>query len=287
MPRARPASAGPTSTFTAATCMRCWRRAWRPERSHSIIAWPRSTRRRDAIRLAFDNGVTVEADIVIGADGVNSKVREYLLGLEPPRFIGMVGAAGDLPDASAARLQDSGLHQMVGPGPAHPRLLHDQQARRGVCHRRRAQADVGQRRGVAAELARGVVRELRATSTPTCSGSSRSTTDVTVWPIFDRERNDRWSGGRIVLLGDACHPMRPFMAAGGAMAIEDAAILSRCLAQFDEADEAYRWYEATRIDRASATCSVSRSRTAGCAGRPTPTGSICYDPCTAPLDRPA
>ena len=62
---------------------------------------------------------------------------------------------------------------------------------------------------------------------------------MTVWPIFDRERNDRWSGGRIVLLGDACHPMRPFMAAGGAMAIEDAAILSRCLAQFDEPAEAY------------------------------------------------
>jgi 6-hydroxynicotinate 3-monooxygenase len=75
------------------------------------------------------------------------------------------------------------------------------------------------------------------------------TADVTVWPIFDRERNDRWSGGRIVLLGDACHPMRPFMAAGGAMAIEDAAILSRCLAQFDEPAEAYRWYEATRIER--------------------------------------
>ena len=55
------------------------------------------------------------------------------------------------------------------------------------------------------------------------------TKDVTLWPIYDRERNDRWSGGRIVLLGDACHPMRPFMAAGGAMAIEDAAILSRCL----------------------------------------------------------
>ena len=47
--------------------------------------------------------------------------------------------------------------------------------------------------------------------------------DVSLWPIYDRERNDCWSGGRIVLLGDACHPMRPFMAAGGAMAVEDGA----------------------------------------------------------------
>ena len=57
--------------------------------------------------------------------------------------------------------------------------------------------------------------------------------DVSVWPIYDRARDDRWSGGRIVLLGDACHPMRPYMAAGGAMAVEDGAILSRCLATFD------------------------------------------------------
>ena len=112
------------------------------------------------------------------------------------------------------------------------------------------------------------------------------TTDVTIWPIFDRERNDRWSGGRIVLLGDACHPMRPFMAAGGAMAIEDAAILSRCLAQFDEPDEAYRWYEATRIERVGDP-SVFRSRTAGCAGRPTPTGSIATIPARRrSIDRP-
>jgi 6-hydroxynicotinate 3-monooxygenase len=52
-----------------------------------------------------------------------------------------------------------------------------------------------------------------------------------------------------VLLGDACHPMRPYMAAGGAMAVEDSAILSRCLTTFEEPDEAFRCYEATRIPR--------------------------------------
>ena len=112
------------------------------------------------------------------------------------------------------------------------------------------------------------------------------TTDVTVWPIFDRERNDRWSGGRIVLLGDACHPMRPFMAAGGAMAIEDAAILSRCLAQFDEADEAYRWYEATRIDRVGDAQRISIENS-WMRGATDTDWFYCYDPCTAPLDRPA
>jgi len=113
-----------------------------------------------------------------------------------------------------------------------------------------------------------------------------ATTDVTVWPIFDRERNDRWSGGRIVLLGDACHPMRPFMAAGGAMAIEDAAILSRCLAQFDQRDEAYRWYEATRIDRVGDAQRISIENS-WMRGATDTDWFYCYDPCTAPLHRPA
>ena len=109
--------------------------------------------------------------------------------------------------------------------------------------------------------------------------------DVSVWPIFDRERNDHWSGDRIVLLGDACHPMRPYMAAGGAMAIEDGAILSRCLDQFDDPDEAFFCYEATRIERVAAVqrISIENSWMRG----PTETEWFyCYDPCVAPLTRP-
>ncbi|WP_040485564.1 hypothetical protein [Lutibaculum baratangense] len=50
-------------------------------------------------------------------------------------------------------------------------------------------------------------------------------------------------------MGDACHAMRPYMAAGGAMAIEDAAVLSRCIAGFDDLRTAFSVYEATRIPR--------------------------------------
>ena len=62
---------------------------------------------------------------------------------------------------------------------------------------------------------------------------------VAVAPICDRPRHDDWSAGPIALLGDACHPVRPYMAAGRAMAVEDAAILSRCLAAFGDTDPAY------------------------------------------------
>ena len=108
---------------------------------------------------------------------------------------------------------------------------------------------------------------------------------MSLWPIFDRERNDCWSGGpggRIALLGDACHPMRPFMAAGGAMAVEDGAILSRCLEKFDDPAAAFRCYEATRIPPVSKVQRISIANT--WMGGPTDTDWFyCYDACTAPL----
>ncbi len=85
-----------------------------------------------------------------------------------------------------------------------------------------------------------------------------------------------------MLLGDACHPMRPFMAAGGAMAVEDAAILSRCLATFDDPAEAFRCYEATRIPRVGEVQRISIANT--WMRGPTDTDWFyCYDACTAPL----
>ena len=241
--------------------------------------------RRDAIRLAFDNGVTVEADIVVGADGVNSKVREYLLGLEPPRYIGMAAQRAIFPTQALRGFKIPDCTKWWGPD--RHILVYFMTRRRdevyviGVAPRATWDSDAASLPSSRQELFKNfgdfhgdLLRVIEVT------------TDVTVWPIFDRERNDRWSGGRIVLLGDACHPMRPFMAAGGAMAIEDAAILSRCLAQFDEADEAYRWYEATRIDRVGDAQRISIENS-WMRGATDTDWFYCYDPCTAPLDRPA
>lgn len=241
--------------------------------------------RRDAIHLAFDNGVTVEADIVVGADGVNSKVREYLLGLEPPRYIGMAAQRAIFPTQALRGFKIPDCTKWWGPD--RHILVYFMTSRRdevyviGVAPRATWESDTASLPSSREELFKNfgdfhadLLRVIEAT------------TDVTVWPIFDRERHDRWSGGRIVLLGDACHPMRPFMAAGGAMAIEDAAILSRCLARFDEADEAYRWYEATRIDRVGDAQRISIENS-WMRGATDTDWFYCYDPCTAPLDRPA
>jgi 6-hydroxynicotinate 3-monooxygenase len=85
--------------------------------------------------------------------------------------------------------------------------------------------------------------------------------DCAVWPILDRPRDDRWHAGRAVLLGDACHPVRPYMAAGGASAIEDAAVLARCLDAFDSAEEAFARYTALRIPRVAEVQRISVANT--------------------------
>ena len=70
--------------------------------------------------------------------------------------------------------------------------------------------------------------------------------------MFDRPPLERWSLGRVTLLGDACHPMLPFIAQGAAQAIEDGATLTACLTQAGaDVPGALRRYERLRLPRTS------------------------------------
>jgi 6-hydroxynicotinate 3-monooxygenase len=238
----------------------------------------------DAVRLVFANGATTEVDIVIGADGIRSKVREFLLDTEPPRF---VGAAAYRAIFATERLRGFRIPDCTKWwGRDRHCLPYFMTGRRDEVY------------AIGVVPASGWNSE--ETSLPSSPGEFlaafadfhddlqrvlQATENVTLWPIYDRERNDRWSGGRIVLLGDACHPMRPYMAAGGAMAVEDGAILSRCLTTFDDPAEAFRRYEAVRIPRVAEVqrISIANRWMRG----PTDTDWFyCYDPCTAPLAPP-
>ena len=239
----------------------------------------------DAVILAFDNGFRVEADIVIGADGIRSKVREHLLGSEPPRFAGAVAQRAIFP---TARLRGLGIPDCTKWwGPDRHALPYFMTKRRdeiyviGVLPSQAWDSDASSlpsSRNEMLEAFSGFHDDLRKVL--------EVAEDVSLWPIYDRERNDQWSSGRIVLIGDACHPMRPYMAAGGAMAVEDGVILSRCLEKFDNYHEAFAWYSATRIPRVA---DVQRISTENSWMRgPTDTDWFyCYDPCVAPLAPPS
>jgi len=81
------------------------------------------------------------------------------------------------------------------------------------------------------------------------------------WALLDRAPLERWSHGRVTLVGDAAHPMFPFFAQGAAQAIEDAAVLAHCLADgLDDPAQALRRYEALRISRTSRLQEMSHAR---------------------------
>jgi 6-hydroxynicotinate 3-monooxygenase len=238
----------------------------------------------DAYRCVFGNGVTVEADIVLGADGIRSKVRDVLLGEQPPRFAGAVAHRAIFASERLRGFKIPDCTKWWGPDrhilPYFMTSKRDETYAIGVVPAAEwdseAASKLSSREAFIADFAnfhQDLQRVLEAVE------------DVSVWPIFDREQDDRWSGNNIALLGDACHPVRPYMAAGGAMAIEDGAILSRCIEKFDEPQEAFLWYKATRIPRVADVqrISIENSWMRG----PTDTDWLYrYDPCVAELTRP-
>ena len=81
---------------------------------------------------------------------------------------------------------------------------------------------------------------------------------ITKWPLLVRDPLPLWSSGRVVLLGDACHPMKPYMGQGAGMAFEDAAMLLRCmLARMDDYTAAFKLYENNRHQRTSTVQKIS------------------------------
>ena len=248
----------------------------------------------EIIRLEFDDGTTAEADIVIGADGVYSRVREILLGVEEPRFAGQVAHRAIFPaslvgfeieDCSKWWADDgrivctyyltkSRAEIFIVSGSFEPAWAHPTSS---------VPADLDELRARFADF-HPEIRQLLAA----CPAASK-------WAMFDREPLPLWSQGRIVLLGDACHPMTPYMGQGAAMAIEDAALLTRCLdSSPTDHDHAFRLYEANRKARTALVQATSRLNTwlrdeasTWVAGQADPDWLFGYDAFTEPLVPPS
>ncbi|HEU0075186.1 MAG TPA: FAD-dependent monooxygenase, partial [Dehalococcoidia bacterium] len=108
------------------------------------------------------------------------------------------------------------------------------------------------------------------------------------WAILERDPLPRWSDGRVVLLGDACHPMTPYMAQGAATSMEDAAVLTRCLEASDDFESAFRLYEDHRKPRTSRIQAISSANTWMRSPNPSdPEWLYGYDAWSAPLEQPA
>lgn len=239
------------------------------------------------VKLTFANGSVAEADIVIGADGVNSRVREFLLGSDPARFSGHIAHRAVYPAALLKGLPIRACTKWWGPK-RHILVYYMTQAREEVyvvssvpaqSWDSEASFRAGDRDAFIAAFD-GFHPELRQVV------SAAQT--VTEWPIFDREPVASWSRGRLVLLGDASHPLRPYMASGAAMAIEDGAVLARCIADHgtDDPSDAFAWYVANRLPRIQKVHRISEENT--WLRGPTETDWLySYDACAVELLSPA
>jgi 6-hydroxynicotinate 3-monooxygenase len=236
----------------------------------------------NGVTLSFDNGTTAEADIAIGADGIRSKTREIMLGAEEPRFIGRVAPRAVFP---ADRVAGDPIGDCTKWWAADRHALaYYMTARRDEVYVMAAfPAERWDGDGSPIPGKRDEFVAAFDGSHPDLQRAAAAAVDVTVWPICDRPRNDCWSMGRVVLMGDACHAVRPFMAAGGSMAIEDAAVLSRCITEFADPSTAFARYAAVRIPRVAEVQRISIDNT--WMHGPTETDWFFgYDPYLAALD---
>jgi salicylate hydroxylase len=208
----------------------------------------------------FENGARITSDILVGADGIHSAVRASLFGEEAPVFAGCVAYRGLVP---SERIADLGLaigsQSWVGPG-AH--FVHYFVSRGSLLnfvgwteHDEWNREDWTDRATVARALAafEGWHPQVRRiiSAADTCF----------IWALFDRDPLPHWSIGRTTLLGDACHPMYPFMGQGAAQAIEDGAALAACLLAPGNADPAtaLQHYERLRLPRVTRLQDMSRA----------------------------
>ncbi|MCL6732171.1 FAD-dependent monooxygenase [Streptomyces neyagawaensis] len=216
--------------------------------------------RGDALEIDFADGTRAEADIVIGADGVHSVVRGCLFGTSPATYSGICAYRALVPADQAPDFARRAAQTLwIGPG---RHLVHYPvsggrlvnvvafaPARDYTVESWTATATVGEFLTEFDGWDPRLVDLIRASGTP-----GR-------WALLDRAPLPRWTVGGATLLGDAAHPMFPFFAQGAAQAIEDAAVLARCLADgMGNPTAALRRYEVLRIPRTTRLQTVSHGR---------------------------
>jgi salicylate hydroxylase len=201
----------------------------------------------DQVEVQFEKR-SVVADVLIGADGVHSQVRQGLFGEDRPQFTGIVVWRGIVPmeklPKHMVRMVGS---NWVGPG-AHvvhyPLRAGKVMNFVGALERSDWQVESWSARGTTEELAAdfaGWHDDVHALI--------RNIPVPHKWALMTRPPMERWTIGRVTLLGDACHSMVPFLAQGAVMAIEDGFILARVLAGAGDVPEKLFRYENARRER--------------------------------------
>jgi 2-polyprenyl-6-methoxyphenol hydroxylase-like FAD-dependent oxidoreductase len=216
--------------------------------SHKLTGFAQSP---SGVTLAFENGDTASADILIGADGVHSRVRQTLFGPLPAQFTGVAAWRGLVPmEKLPSRLQRLVGTNWIGSG-GH---VITYPVRSGTILNFVAAVE-RDNWPVESWTERGTTEECAADLAGWHDDIQEIVRHIDVpykWALLGREPLDRWTVDRVTLLGDACHPTLPMLAQGANMAIEDGMVLARCIdLERDDLPKALKRFERARIDRTS------------------------------------
>lgn len=215
--------------------------------------------RDDGVSLTFAGGETVAADLVVGADGVHSVVREQLFGEEQVRFTGRVAYRTTFPASLLDAPLLDGSAKWWGPD-RHIVIYYVNQRRDEVYFVTSTPEPDFKVESWSAVGDLDVLRAAYADFHPRVRAVLDACPAVHKWALVEREPMPRWSGPRATLLGDACHPMTPYMAQGAATAIEDGVVLARALEEVgaDDVGRGLALYEEARKPRTARIQQISR-----------------------------
>jgi 2-polyprenyl-6-methoxyphenol hydroxylase-like FAD-dependent oxidoreductase len=237
--------------------------------------------------LSFADGSTARADAVVGADGIHSRVREVIVGEDNPVHKGRIAYRAVFPAVLLERDLGDSRTKWWGTD-RHIVIYYTTRDKSEVYFVTSVPEPAG---WLTKESwsATGDVGELRAAYEgfhPDVQAVLAACPGCHKWAILEREPLLRWSDGPVVLLGDACHPMTPYMAQGAATAIEDAAVLARCVAAVgaEDFEAAFRRYEAHRKPRTSRIQAISSANTWMQGGDSDPAWLYGYDAWECSLD---
>ncbi len=204
----------------------------------------------NGVSLRFEDGGTARGDVLVGADGIKSMVRERILGATAVHYTGDQSWRILVPaERLAVELRPDTVNICVGPG------------KHGVVYPIRPDGLINMVGCVEYETwddeswtTRHPWAELKADFAgwsddvqAIIDGADRA--ECYRWAMNNRPPVDNWSTARATLLGDAAHPTLPYMAQGGGMAIEDGAVLARAFQQEAKIGQALQLYQRNRLQR--------------------------------------